>query len=61
MNRKPVCPTSRGRFCAPEDCGLSASLHGHTDQGYVPVFCVETLDRELLVTAGFLQARSCPR
>ncbi|AGY59842.1 hypothetical protein GKIL_3596 [Gloeobacter kilaueensis JS1] len=47
-----VFPTSRGRFFDAEDRGLIASLHRHIDQGYLQVFCVETLDWELLLACG---------
>ena len=47
-----IFPTSNGRFFDAEDRGLIASLRSHIDKGHVQVFCVETLDSELLLASG---------
>jgi esterase/lipase superfamily enzyme len=45
-------PTSHGRFTDLEDRGIIDSLRHHIDQGYLQVFCVETLDDEALLASG---------
>jgi esterase/lipase superfamily enzyme len=50
-------PTSRGRFYDLEDRGIISSLRAHLDRGYVQVFCVETLDWEVLLAPVCLAER----
>ncbi len=47
-------PTSGGRFYDLEDQGIIAGLRSHLEQGYLQIFCLETLDQETL------DARSLP-
>ena len=41
-----VFPTSMGRFFDWEDRGMIASLHEHLAQGWVQLFCVDSVDSE---------------
>jgi esterase/lipase superfamily enzyme len=39
-------PTSMGRFFQWEDSGMIAALHDHLEQGWLQLFCVDSVDSE---------------
>jgi len=41
-----VFPTSMGRFYQYEDCGMTNVLAHHLDQGWIQLFCVDSVDEE---------------
>ncbi|MBI5670859.1 MAG: esterase family protein [Chloroflexi bacterium] len=41
-----VFPTSRGKFYEWEDRGMMNALRGHLDNGWLQVFCVDSVDAE---------------
>src|SRR6266699_1050645 len=41
-----VFPTSMGRFFQWEDTGMVAELGGHLEQGWIQLFCVDSVDEE---------------
>src|SRR5579872_1928156 len=41
-----VFPTSMGRFYQWEDFGMVETLSHHLDQGWVQLFCVDSVDAE---------------
>src|SRR2546421_12011127 len=41
-----VFPTSQGRFFQWEDMGMIAALGEHLEQGWIQIFCVDSVDDE---------------
>src|SRR5579872_5064494 len=41
-----VFPTSMGRFYQYEDFGMVATLGHHIEQGWIQLFCVDSVDAE---------------
>ena len=41
-----VFPTSMGRFYQYEDSGMVETLHRHIEQGWIQLFCVDSVDSE---------------
>src|SRR5262245_30637427 len=44
--RVVVFPTSKGRFFDWEDRGLVAVLHEHVENGWLQLYCVDSVDAE---------------
>ena len=51
-----VFPTSQGRFFDWEDRGMIDALERHIDNGWVQLYCVDSVDRESWFNGGI----SCP-
>lgn len=47
-----LMPTARGRFFEPENHGIIEKLRGHLDNGYVQIFCLDTLDSDTFFAKG---------
>ena len=56
-----IFPTSQGRFFQWEDMGMIAALGEHLEQGWLQIFCVDSVDDESWYNKHISPAESAVR